>query len=229
MSKKGLYALALLIIFAVYNVLVFTVGGFIHGAGFWISYAFFAVALVMVGYAGLVLGKKEINAGNWFFNYPIIKHIFTYAAIELVASIIFMLLDPVDIPLVAFVVQFVLLCVYAVIIIICFMAKSAVDESYNEVKQKTAEFGTIKIAANRVYNMCDDQDAKARLLKFAENVKYSDPMGNPAVASIEGEIKNLISKMEEQIQNKDFEGVKLTCARADALLLERNEKVKLLK
>ena len=233
MSKKGLYALVLLIVFAVYNVLVFTIAGFTgHTAAFWISYIFVAIALVMVALAGLVVGKKQINMGNWFFSFPIVKHIFTYAAIELCVSVVFMLLDGIEfaaLPTIAFVVQFLLLCIYAVVIIVCIMARNTIDESNTEVKKKTVEFGMIKAEANKLVNMCSDAAVKARLEKFAENVRYSDPMSVAAVKSIEDEIKSLMKDIEGKLLEKDFDGASIVCDRADLLLKERNEKVKLLK
>lgn len=229
-SNVLLVAVISAVVFIAYNVLVFAIGGFSdHTAVFWTSYVFMLIASVIVTVTGFMLRNTVVEPGDWIMNYPFYKHGIVYIVIELVLSVIFMLLEDNDIWMVAFVVQFLVLCVFAVLILSCFMAKNVIEGVGEKVAVKTSFMKTLRVDVEMLAEKAKGSQEREVFVKLAEAVRYSDPVSNSALEELEQSIAQEINDAKMFVACSDFASAVNCCNRASVLLLERNKKTKMLK
>ena len=233
-KATGTVALIEGIILALYNIILFTVGGFTgHGASYWISYAIMMIGsiLAFILFAAFIGRQKEET--RLFITYPIAKYSVVYFALELVVSVIFIVLDGVlGAKLnwsISFIVQLILIAAYVILAITCFFAKTTVVDVQNEIKAQTVFVKLLYTDAAMLAESCKDEEAKKQFEAFAEAVRYSDPVSNPVLAGLEGEIQSSVTNAKLQLESGDVDGAIAACNRATLLLKERNMKCKALK
>ena len=227
-SKFGMMALMAAIVFVTYNAVLFAVCGFSgHGAAFWISYAFMMVAFVTLAVSGLALKSRTVQPKDWLLGYPVLKHCGIYLILEFIASVIFIALDYIDCPwAIAFAVQMVLLAVHLVFIISCFMAKEMVENVEVKVNQKTSYISLLRVDVEMIAERSTDTEVKTAFGKLAEQLRYSDPMSNEALADLESRISNLVEQAKIVTDKSDLLRI---CNNVSLLITERNKKCKVLK
>lgn len=231
LTKKGkMLAAILAIAFVVYNVIFFILCGFTdHGATFWLSWAFMQVAFGAMICVGCILGRQGMFLRDWLFGYPIVKHSTLYLIIEFIVSTVFVVLDdrmPWGWALAA---QLLLFAVYLIFAISCFLAKETITEVKTKVSDKTRFIKLLRADAEMLVEKCDDPALKEQCRKFAESVRYSDPMSNEALFELEKELAYTVSQCDSAIVAKEYEQASQLCAKASMLLMERNRKCKALK
>lgn len=230
-SKWNMIIAIFAIAFIVYNVLLFIVSGFSgHSATFWISYVFMIVAFLSMLISNLILKNKTFMPKDWILGYPIWKHSFLYITIELVASIIFMIVERYNCPWqAAFFVQLVLLCLYLVFVISCFFEKKTIEEVHEKAKTATTNWRLLQYDAEAVYKRAVDTEAATVLKNLVEEIRYSDPISNDQLLGIESQIIEGIKEISRSVDLNDMDNT-IACGRRTLLLLdERNEKCKILK
>lgn len=231
MTKKAKMLGAILaIVFVVYNVVLFVLGGFTgHGPVFWLSYVFMLLAFAAMTGAGVLLGKRGIFLRDWLFGYPIIKHSTVYIIAEFILSTVFIVLDK-NIPWTwAFAAQLILLGVYLILAISCLLSKETIDDVHTGVKGKTDFIRLLHADAEMICEKCPDPETKREFQKLADAVRYSDPMSNENLFELEKEITFVAAQADQYIvEGKNDDALKL-CEKALLLLSERNKKCKALK
>lgn len=230
-SKVKMIILMLAIGFVTYNVVLFAICGFTnHGAAFWLSYVFMLIAFSTLSVSGYLLKNRGMQPKDWLLGYPVLRHCTIYIILELIASIIFMVLDYKNCPwAVAFSIQMILLAVHLVFIISCFLAKDIIEDVQYRVKEDTTFAKLLKIDAEMIAEKSDNPDVKNAFLKLSEQIRYSDPMRNPALEQIENQIAHLISDADVCVSMNDNEAALSNCRKAMLLLKERNKKCQALK
>ncbi len=229
MTKKSKMSAAILaLVFLTYNLVLFIATGFDHFASFWVSYVFVLIAFISLACVSSLLGAKGMLLRDWLFGYPIIKHGVIYMVVEFIVSIIFMAADTDEWKL-AFVVQFLLLAVYLVFAVSCFLAKETIQEIEKKVAVKTQ---TIRLLYAEMYTAaqgCTDETLKPVLEKLAEELRYSDPMSNEALADLEARLGNVVGEVKKLVLSGHFDIAKQYCVTVANLIVERNQKCKALK
>lgn len=230
-SRVKKIAIILAITFLTYNIVLFAVCGFVgHGASFWISYAFMMIAFVVIVGSGYALKSRGVQAKDWFLGYPIIKHCIFYMVIELFLSTLFVALDYFDSPWwIALVAQTIVLAVFLILVISCFVAKETIVEVQTKVNDATSFIKLLQVDVEMVAEKVTDTSLKETFLKLAEQVRYSDPMSNENLFELEKQITLQVSNASSCIMLNDNEGALQCCNRATILLTERNKKCKALK
>lgn len=230
-SKASMSAIIFAICFITYNVVVFAISGFSgHGASFWISYIFMLIAFLALAATGLMLRQRSVQPRDWLFGYPVLKHSTIYIIAEIICSITFMLLDNIGCPWwVALVVQVLLLTVYAVFAISCFIVQDTIKEVQENVKANTYFIKMLTVDAQMLAEKVSDMEAKKEFIKFAEQVRFSDPVSNEYLNDIENQIKSQVTNAVNCIEQNDLAGAQQCCSKASLLLTERNKKCKALK
>lgn len=230
-SKSLMIAIVFAICFVTYNVIVFAISGFSgHGSSFWISYVFMMVAFGSLAATGLMLRQRSVQPRDWLFGYPVLKHSTVYIIAEIICSVLFMLLDNIDCPWwISLVVQLLAFTVYAVFAISCFIAQDTIKELQENVKLNTAFIKMLRVDAEMLAEKVSDPEAKKEFVKFAEQVRFSDPMSNEYLNDIENQIKSQVTNAVNCIEQNDLAGAQQCCSKASLLLTERNKKCKALK
>lgn len=130
LSKKEKMVAAILgITFIAYNVTLFVLCGFAgHASVFWISWAFMLISFAAMTVSGVILGQRGLFLRDWLFGFPIIKHSTAYITAELLVSSIFIIFEEAIRWNWAFGLQFLLLCIYGVCAVSCFLSKEIIDD-----------------------------------------------------------------------------------------------------
>ena len=230
MSNRKLFCSIFAILFVVYNVVLFMIAGVADGtATFWVSYAFMIVAFLVVLESGIVLGKSGMQLKDWLFGYPIVKHCIAYVAIEFICSVIFMLLHEIVGWQAAFVVQLLLVAVYSIFAISCFISKNTIEEQHDTVRQKTMNIQLLRAEAEMLAEETNDMEAKKVFAAFAEQVRYSDPMSSDGLQMLESKLIQTVGDARAALKADDVPAALKLCEEARLLLIERNKKAMILK
>lgn len=227
-KKAAMFAGILALIFLAYNLTLFVFTGFDHYASFWISYVFMLISFVVLACVGTLLGQRGLMLRDWLFGFPIIKHSVVYLVVEFAVSRIFMAIDS-DSWKLAFVLQFLIMAVYLVFAISCFLAKETITEIEERVAVKTQTIRLLYADMQTAAQGCADAELKPTLEKLAEELRYSDPMSNEALADLERRLANVIGEVKALVLSGQYELAKQNCVTVANLINERNLKCKVLK
>ena len=233
MSKKAkMLTIMLAVIFIVYNVVLFVAAGFRgHTANFWVSWTFMTTAFVLLAGVAFFLKQKGVFMKDWIFGYPLLKYSVIYLVCEIILSTLFIILDAFfTLPwAITFIPQLVLLGVYVVLLLSCLIAKETADEVTKKVKANISFMRILESDARVLVTISTSEETQKAFEKFYENVKFSDPVSNDALADLEANIFSTVSQAKKMLKNgNEIEALDL-CNKATLLLTERNEKCKILK
>lgn len=231
MSKKYMQFAAMgAIIFAMYNVIVFALFGFAdHESPFWISYIFMLIAFAVAALSGVLLGESGMALRDWLFGYPIVRHCVIYAALELILSLIFMTVEHNVTWVLPFVLQVLLLGVYGIMLISCFISKTAIGEVHEKVEKKARYITLLQADAQLLCGKCSDDPLKTKCEKLAEAIRYSDPMSSEALEELEKQLSDTVTACSAAIDQGNLALAGHLCDQAMQQLHERNLKCKALK
>lgn len=231
-STKLIVSVMALIVLAAYNVVLFMVAGGDHGATFWLSYAFMMIAFLSSVLCGASLMSRKPIPRDWLLAYPFYKHCTIYVISELVVSIIFMAAEDSVAWQLAFVIQLIMLVIFSVLIGSCFMARSIIENVQKSVKINTAFMKNLRVDVDMIVAKLQEvqnPEVKKAFTELADQVRYSDPVSSDALTPYEEELKAQIDKANICITCNDNDGALECCKKAMLVLMERNQRCKLLK
>ena len=227
------YIIIWAILLAVYNLTVFLVKPIIPGyvinydARFWISWG-----VIIATFIGQLLCAKVAfdskNNKKLFLNIPIITQSYNALVIATVIGSLLMLIP--DCPAwIAAIVCAVVLGFSAISVIKAKAAADIVSETDDKIKAQTSFIKTLTVDAESLMSRAQNETAKVAAKKVYEAVRYSDPMSNSSLASVESEITIKFSKLSDAV-SADNSGVVTELADDIVILIgERNKKCRLLK
>lgn len=200
---------------------------FVHTATFWVSFLFTIIAFGVVGASFYIAFIKNPDAKSRFYGFPIAKIGAIYGLVQLIAGILFMALA-------VYVPVWVAVLVYAIAlgaaIIGLISAEVVAEEIHNQdakLKKDVALMRSLQSKLNQMAAQCDNPDAASAVKKFAEELRYSDPVSSEALADIEADLAAAVDELQAAIVDGDSNAVKQLCRKASAVLAERNRLCKL--
>ena len=239
------------LVFVVYNVVFLLLSaGNVHGANHWISYGFMLVAFIAVAVTTILSFGKFADAKDGFMRLPIFAHSIVYLLVELIASSIFMYIDyqivlskkmlylteAMYYPpaydyvwILTFLVQFVILALHIGILVAAFSAKNTIQNIGYKVQDKTNYIRLLKVDAELIAQKATDPQVKSVFMKFAEDVRFSDPMSHDSLFELEKQIQECVNNAQNCLATGNNEGAIACCNAASNLIAERNLKTKVLK
>jgi len=218
-STKG-YVI-LVILFALVSIIAFAVPTS-KTATFSIAYVFTAAAFaVQIGIWKAALGKEDALKSK-FLGFPIVHIGIVYAVIQVIAFAVFMF-----VPTLPAWSAIVVCSIIAVVSVVCMISADAgrneIERVEAKVKQKVFYIKSLQVDVELLANNEPDSVIKTALLKLAEKIRFSDPMNYSELEVVEKELADKIYALKTSAD-------KLTAiAEIDALLVERNAKIKILK
>ena len=226
MSKNRVrFYLALAFVFAAFTVITFAVP-FEKNATLWLSYAFALLALAVQIYAyPKAFGGK--SAKSKFYGFPLARISTIYLLVQLALSLVFMLVGsfvPAWIPVILFSLLF---AAAAVGLIAADAVKEEVERQDAALKANVETMRTLRSKAVSVADRCEDAETKKALNAFAEALRFSDPVSSAATADIEENLTGLLEELSNAVLEKDYPAAQTLCAKASALLADRNRICKL--
>ena len=227
--KSYLSVWAVLLI--LFNVIAFVSVGWSgqekYTASFWIGYCFITLA-----FAGqLVCAFVAFNAENnqkLFYNIPLITLSYTGLIVSFVAGGLCMLISPLPY-WVGVIACAIVLAFTAISVINAQLAASSVDTIDTKIKASTSFIKLLTVDAESLVARAKSDAIKAECKKVYEAVRYSDPVSNDALASIESEITIKFAKLSDAVSEDNSKNVSEFANEIIILLGDRNKKCKVIK
>lgn len=214
------FAMIYAILLGVFNLLVFLISKNRTDV-FWLSYAFMTLAFV-VQIVSLLLAFKTADIETAFFGIPLASFSIYYLIAELVIGTLFMIFQVAGFTL-ALIIQLLVLAAFLIIAIISLMARDTVQQIGETIKDNVSSLKSVLVDVEMIRESCSDSDLKESLRKLSETIKYSDPMTNDSVASLEERIIRKVSELRIYVDDNQLADAKQTCSDLERLYIERNK------
>lgn len=200
---------------------------FVHTATFWVSLVFTLIAFTVVAASMYIAFVKNPDARSKFYGFPIAKIGVIYGFVQLIAGLIFMALSQ-------WVPVWAAILVYAIALgaaVIGLISAEAVVEQIQvqdvKLKKDVALMRSLQSKLNQMAAQCDNPDAAAAVRKFADEMRYSDPVSSDALTEIERDLSAAVDELQAAAVDGDREATRQLCRKASAILAERNRLCKL--
>ena len=221
-----LYLVAWAIVLALFNVISFVVPAE-KTTSFWIGYIFISLTFIGQLVCSYTVFKAN-NATKIFYNLSLIKIGYVGLIASFVVGGLCMLISHlpywVGVVICAIVLATNILCV--------FKATAAVVEVRRvdiEVKVKTSFIKMLAIDADALMAQAKSDEIKAECRKVYEAIRYSDPVSNDELSSVESQIRDKVAELFEAVKADDFTSVSEIANEVVILLSNRNQKCKVSK
>lgn len=200
---------------------------FVKTAVFWVSFVFTLIAFGVVAVSLYMAFVKNPDAKSKFYGFPIAKIGAVYWFVQLILGLLFMALGK-WLPVWLAVLVYALLLGAAIIGLIS--AEVVAEEIHNQdakLKKDVALMRSLQSKLNQMAAQCDNPDAASAVKKFAEELRYSDPVSSEALADIERDLTAAVEELQSAIVDGDSAATKQLCRKASGILVERNRLCKL--
>ena len=211
--------LALLLV--VYNVLAFAIP-FKHTGVFALSYAFTMIAILAQAYVIRSAFYKGEGVRSKFYGFPIAVVGAVYLAVQLVLGFIFMALGaiaPLWLALVLYVVALAAGCAG-------FIAADAVrDEVERQDAVQEKQIGLMRSLQAEIQIVAKSNrlpEFSSELQKLAEAFRYSDPVSNERLETIETRLSDCLARLRVSVEECREDEISVLCRETAAALNERN-------
>ena len=225
------YSVIWAVLLALFNVISFVSVGWAgiskYTPSFWIGYAFITLSFIgQIVCAYFALKDNDIK--KTFYNVSLIAASYTGLILSFVFGGLCMIIS-----LLPYWVGILLCAIVLGINVIAIIKASAVVDIVSSIDEKAKEstffFKSLTVDAESLMSRAKSETIKAECKKVYEAVRYSDPMSNGALVSIESEITIKFSNFSDAVVSDKF-NVASECATELVILIdERNKKCKLLK
>lgn len=219
----GMTAAIYLILFAVFNLLVFVIVNEKNNI-FWMSYAFMCIAFV-VQIVSMVFALRSLETETVFMGIPLASLSFYYFFAALFVGAVFMFFQNAPFKL-ALVLQVLIVAVYAIVAIMALMSRNVVQDVNDNLKESVEAIKTLNVNIDVFIPQVSDPSLKKALKKVSETIKYSDPMSNEAVSDIEEQIMQTVNALRINIENNNNVEAIQICKDIEVLFLQRNSLLK---
>lgn len=221
-------AAAILVVIALFNVLAFVIP-FKHTGVFWNAYVFgMAAILIQLPAMYYAFGDGK-SAKSKFYGFPIARVAALYLIAQLVLSFAAMIIAkwlPTWISTVLFVV---LLGIAALGFISTSAVRDEIERQDDKLKTDVSKMRALCSLGASLPAQCEDALLRQEAERFAQQLRYSDPVSSAATAEAESELATLTDELQRAILEGDVSGGIGLCKRAEAALAERNRLCKLKK
>lgn len=216
------WGIALGVLLVLYILVTFLIP-FVHTATFWVSFVFTLIAFAVVGASIYIAFIKNPDAKSKFYGFPIAKIGVIYGIGQLVAGILFMSLSqwaPVWLAVLVYAAGL------AATVIGLISAEAVVEEIQRQDVKLKKDVSFMRNLQSKVCQMATQCDVP-ELKKFAEDIRYSDPVSSDAIGDIEQELAAAVEELQAAVVDGDSESIAQLCRKASAVLSERNRLCKL--
>lgn len=218
-SVRGFIVLVLL--FIVMTVIVFALPLERNGV-FYTAYLFTSAAIVFQVLVIRMAFTKGQGVRSKLYGFPIARIGIIYLIVQLAAGIIFMAASKV-LPLRAVIPLEVILLAAAVAGLVATDAmRDEVERQDAQLKKDISSIRGLQSRAAVLAGQCVPRDINQSVQKFAECLKYSDPVSSEKTRAFEKELTALMDDLEAAFLEEDWNGGVMICRKAESVLSERN-------
>lgn len=213
--------LVLIILLAAYNVIVFAFP-FTRNGVFWTAYGFTAAAIDLQVVIFYLAFRRGESLKSKFYGFPIVKVGIIYLVIQVVAGFIFMAAAALIPVWATVIISVVLLATAGIGLITADAVRDVIEKQDAQLKQDTSFMRKIQLQADNMVNQCGEKKLMGAVKKFAENLRYSDPVSNAVLDSVEEELLVCINNLQKAIRENAYDEAFRICQEAERILKERN-------
>ena len=228
MMKKNFkfYLVAWIIVLALFNVISF-VAPTEKTASFWIGYIF--ISLTFIGQLACSYTVfKANNATKIFYNLSLVKIGYIGLIASFVVGGLCMLVSPLPY-WVGVVACAVVLAANILSILKATAAVAEVERIDSKIKAQTSFIKMLTIDADTLMAQAKSDGVKAECRKVCEAIRYSDPLSNDALASVECQISTKFAELSDVVKSDNTDKVTEIANEIIILIGERNKKCKEIK
>lgn len=217
--KLGIFAIFPII----FNILFFVIGGTVHPASVWISYAWIHVAFLIVVISSLCVRKTQSAA---IFSFTASTVSLLYLPIEFIIGLIFIFVrtDNITVPIV---IQLIPFCIFIGVFLWVLLHN---EHTADNEKRRSAEISFIKTASSKaqlLMNRTNDASLKRAIEKLYDLLHSSPSKSYPNVKELESSVLIMLNELEYVLsQNQTDEAISLV-RRIQFTVEERNRLVAL--
>lgn len=223
-SQRVRFYLIDVILFAVFTVIGF-VAPFERNTVFWLSYGAGALALIVQLFVFPRAFDFEGHAvKSKIYGFPLARISTIYLVVQLVLSLLFMILcKGINIKTwIVIILYVVVLAVAAIGLVAADAAKEEVQRQETVHRKNASTMRTLQATASGTAAACEDAALKKKLEKFAEDVRFSDPVSSEALTEIEGRLAGQLGELKNAVAEKDYSYAEKLLDKTSATLAERN-------
>lgn len=232
MKKRfHLYIVVWAVLLALFNVIAFVSVGWAgqekYTSSFWIGYVFITVMFIGQLICSYMAFKAD-SAKKLFYNISLIRTSYIGLIVSFIVGGLCMLISP--LPYWVGVIVCAIVLVANVLSVI--KAAAAIDEIERvdtKVKTQTFFIKSLTVDADTLMASAKSEAVKAECRKVYEAIRYSDPMSNDALSSVESQITGKFAALSDVVQANDPAAVAELANEVVVLVGDRNKKCKLLK
>lgn len=194
---------------------------------FWISFGFTILSFFILEISEYLTLVHHGDARSRFYGFPILKIAVIYGVVQLILGLIVMIFESI-IPVKLILIVYSVLFGFAGLGLIA--TESVMDQIQNQdanLKTHVFQMRSIQSKVNQMVSMTDNPEINSAVHKLAEEIRFSDPVSNEALESIEHEIIENIDELQSAIIDGDCSSVKQLCKKISTILAERNRLCKL--
>lgn len=219
--RFGLLAAILLVLYLLVAFLI----PFAKTPVFWLSFGYTLAAFVVAGAAFWIAFLRHPGAKSRFYGFPIARIGGIYWLTQLIVGLAAMARGS-WIPVWLAVLVYTALLGAAAIGLIA--ADAVADEIHTQDAKLRQNVTVMRTLQSQVSQLdCTDPEAAAAVKKFAEELRYSDPVSSPALAETERDLSAAVANLQSAVLDNDTPAIKQLCRTASLLLTERNRLCKL--
>ena len=206
MKKRfNLYIVAWAVLLALFNVIAFVSVGWVrqekYTSSFWIGYVFITVMFIGQLICSYMAFKAD-SAKKLFYNISLIRTSYIGLIVSFIVGGLCMLISP--LPYWVGVIVCAIILVANVLSVV--KATAAIDEIERidtKVKTQTFFIKSLTVDADTLMAQAKSEAVKAECRKVYEAIRYSDPMSNEALASVESQITVKFAVLSEAVKADD--------------------------
>lgn len=226
------YAIIWVIMLAIFNIVTFVspneaAGMNKFGGAFWVGYIFITVAFI----GQLAMSFYAFSAKNmqkFFYRIPLITISWTGLILTLVFGTLCMAIP--DLPeWIGIILCFAVLGFNGISLTKANMAADIVDGIDQKVKTQTFFIKSLTVDADTLMASAKTEEIKAECKKVYEAIRYSDPMSNEALVSVESAITVKFAELSAAVAVGEIDRITSLANEVVILVGDRNKKCKLLK
>lgn len=224
MKGKNLLSVALVyVIVAAVYIAAFLLIPFEKNISSWLSFGFTLFAICAgAGITIFAFNRKTLTSK--FYGFPIFKIGILYAVVQFVAGLIICIIA--SFVSVAYWISLLIFIIIAAIFAIGLIAKASTRATIENIEEQatvqTRTINTFRINMQGIVDACTDNAIKPRLVKLAEEFKYSDPVSNKSTEELEAEISVKVDDLRNAVAENNTETINSLIFELNNKLSERN-------
>lgn len=230
-NRFNLYIIAWAVLLALFNVIAFVSVGWAglvkYTPSFWIGYVLITVMFVGQLACAYVAFKAD-SAKKLFYNISLIRTSYIGLVVSCVVGGLCMLISPLPY-WIGVLACAVVLAANVLSVVKATAAISEVERVDAEVKVQTSFIKSLTVDAENLMARAKSEAVKAYCKKVYESIRYSDPMSDNTLASVESQITAKFAEFSEAVKADDAAKVANTAGELCILVVDRNKNCTALK